>query len=89
MSKSRIKEKCIKYKGSCRRLVEHNHIPVVIDQQSLDTAAELSGGNIRRAGILSGASFSGRLSGRMPERVGVGVVDGGSVPRRWVHSLRG
>jgi hypothetical protein len=50
------------------------------------------------AGRVSGTSFSGRLSGRMParatpypggERVGVGVVDGGSVPRRWAHSLRG
>ena len=31
------------FRKDCRRLDEHNHIPAVIDQQSLDAAEELSG----------------------------------------------
>jgi len=38
------------FQKDCRRLDEHNHIPAVIDQQSLDTAEELSGVSARQLG---------------------------------------
>jgi len=38
------------FQKDCRRLDEHNHIPVVTDQQSLDTAEELSGVSARQLG---------------------------------------
>ncbi len=38
------------FQKDCRRLDEHNHIPAVIDQQSLDAAEELSGVPARQLG---------------------------------------
>ena len=38
------------FRKDCRRLDEHNHIPAVIDQQSLNAAEELSGVLARQLG---------------------------------------
>ena len=45
----REKEK-VDFRKGCRRLNEHNHIPIVVDQQSLDAAEELAGVSARQLG---------------------------------------
>ena len=40
----------IDFRKDCQRLNEHNHIPIVVDQQSLDAAEELPGVSARQLG---------------------------------------
>lgn len=82
------------FRKDCDRLEEQDHILAVIEQQVLDAAIELWGdlrAATERLERVPGAGFSALLSVGVPsctgpnpgcEGIGIGVVGGGSLPRR-------